>query len=96
MLITTLIFYRVVRDRWQWSLAKALVVVIPFLVVDLAFLGANVPKIPEGGWLPLLVGFGLVVQMTTWRRGRELVAKRIRRAEYPIECVGPRDRPRRR
>ena len=87
MLITTLIFYRVVRDRWQWSLGKALVVTIPFLVVDLAFLGANIPKIPQGGWLPLLIGFGLVLQMTTWRRGRQLVAARLHRAEHAIESL---------
>ena len=54
MLITTLIFYRVVRDRWNWSLRKAVVVLVPFLLVDIAFLAANVPKIPTGGWLPLL------------------------------------------
>ncbi len=84
MLITTLIFYRFVRDRWQWSMGKALVILIPFLVVDTAFLAANVPKIPSGGWFPLLVGFGLVIQMTTWRKGRQLVAARIRRGERPM------------
>ena len=85
MLITTLIFYRVVRDRWGWSLGKTLAIIIPFLLVDIGFLSANIPKIPQGGWLPLLIGLGLVIQMTTWRRGRQLVAARIRRAEHPIE-----------
>jgi KUP system potassium uptake protein len=87
MLITTLIFYRFVRDKWRWSIPKALVVLIPFLVVDVAFLGANIPKIPSGGWFPLLVGFGLVIQMTTWRKGRQLVAARIRRGERPMRDV---------
>jgi KUP system potassium uptake protein len=87
MLITTLIFYRVVRDRWGWSTAKALVSMAPFFVVDLGFLAANVPKIPSGGWFPLAVGSALVVQMTTWRRGRELVAARIRRGERPMGQV---------
>jgi KUP system potassium uptake protein len=87
MLITTLIFYRFVRDRWRWSAAKALIVLIPFMLVDLAFLGANALKIPEGGWFPLLVGFGLVIQMTTWRKGRQLVAARIRRGERPMREV---------
>ena len=68
MAITTLLFYRVVVDRWGWSRPKALAVVVPLLVVDLAFLAANIPKIPHGGWFPLLVGVVLVVQMTTWRR----------------------------
>ena len=87
MLITTLIFYRFVRDKWHWSLTKALVVLVPFLVVDVAFLAANLPKIPTGGWFPLLVGFGLVIQMTTWRKGRQLVAARIRRGERPMHDV---------
>jgi KUP system potassium uptake protein len=77
----------VVRDRWEWPAAKALVVLVPFLAVDVAYLAANVPKIPTGGWFPLLVGVGLVVQMTTWRRGRQLVAARIRRGERPMRDV---------
>jgi KUP system potassium uptake protein len=84
MLITTLIFYRVVRDRWNWSARKAVAVLVPFLCVDIAFLGANIPKIPTGGWLPLLIGLALVIQMTTWRKGRELVAARIKRGERPL------------
>ena len=87
MLITTLIFYRFVRDKWNWSIGKTLVILIPFLIVDLAFLAANVPKIPTGGWFPLVVGLVLVIQMTTWRKGRQLVAARIRRGERPTREV---------
>jgi KUP system potassium uptake protein len=84
MAITTFLFYRVARDRWGWSVRRALLIVVPLLLVDLAFLAANLPKIPTGGWFPLLVAVVLVAQMTTWRRGRELVADRIRRGERPI------------
>ncbi len=87
MLITSLIFYRFMRDKWGWSMTKAVLVLIPFLVVDTAFLAANLPKIPTGGWFPLLIGFGLVIQMTTWRKGRQLVAARIRRGERPMREV---------
>ncbi len=87
MLITTLLFFRVARDKWGWSLAKALAVCIPLLVVDIAFLSANVPKIATGGWFPLVVGLLLVILMTTWRRGRQLVSERIHRGERPIEVV---------
>ncbi len=87
MLITTLIFYRVVKDRWGWSTFRALATLVPFLVVDAAFLGANIPKIPSGGWFPLVVGVVLVAQMTTWRKGRQLVAARIRRGEQPMKAV---------
>ncbi len=57
MLITTLIFYRFVRDKWHWSMGRTIAILIPFLIVDVAFLAANVPKIPHGGWFPLVVGF---------------------------------------
>jgi len=89
MLITTLIFYKVVRHRWNWPVWKALVVLGPLMVVDLGFLAANVPKIPDGGWFPLAVGLVLVVQMTTWNTGRKLVAARIRKGQRSaIEVVG--------
>ncbi|MET0144133.1 MAG: KUP/HAK/KT family potassium transporter, partial [Ilumatobacteraceae bacterium] len=87
MAITTLLFYRVVRDRWHWSTPKALAVIVPLFLIDLAFLAANIPKIPDGGWLPLLVGFVLVIQMTTWRRGRATVAQILQRGQRRTEQV---------
>ncbi|MEO7398975.1 MAG: potassium transporter Kup [Ilumatobacteraceae bacterium] len=87
MAITTMLFYVLCVYRWQWSRAKALAVAIPIMFVDLVFLGANIPKIPAGGWFPLLIAFGLVIQMSTWRKGRELVAARIHRGERDIDSV---------
>ena len=87
MVITSILFFVVARRRWHWSLAKSLLVVTPLLIVDSAFLAANIPKIPSGGWFPLLVATLLLVQMTTWRRGRELVAARIHRAGHPVADV---------
>jgi KUP system potassium uptake protein len=87
MAITTLLFYRVVVDRWHWSVPHALAVVVPLFGVDLAFLLANVPKIPHGGWLPLLVGLVLVVQMTTWRHGRAIVARAVQRGARTTDEV---------
>jgi KUP system potassium uptake protein len=84
MVITSLLFYEVARRRWGWSTLKASLVVAPLLAVDLAFFAANVPKIPDGGWFPVLIAGGLLVQMATWRRGRQLVAERIRRAERSL------------
>jgi len=84
MAITSVLFFVVVRTRWHWSRARAIAVVIPLLVVDSAFLAANIPKIPDGGWFPLLVGVILLVQMATWRRGRQLVAARMQRAERSV------------
>jgi KUP system potassium uptake protein len=87
MAITTLLFYRVVVDRWRWSVPKALAVILPLAIIDLAFLAANVPKIPDGGWLPLLVGLVLVIQMTTWRRGRAIVAQTLQRGQRRTDEV---------
>ena len=84
MVITTILIAVVARRNWAWSRAKTAIVVAPLLMVDTAFLLANIPKIPQGGWFPLLVAVGLGVQMTTWRKGRQLVAARIRRGERPI------------
>jgi KUP system potassium uptake protein len=89
MAITTLIFFRVLTDRWKWHRWKAFLVCVPMLLVEMGFLGANVPKIPNGGWFALVVALVLMVQMQTWRRGRQLVAARIRRGERPIgELLG--------
>jgi KUP system potassium uptake protein len=87
MVITSLIFYVVATERWGWPTLKAFAVVLPLLLVDSAFLAANIPKIPEGGWFPLAVAFLLLLQMATWRKGRELVAQRIQRGERPIRDV---------
>ena len=84
MAITTLIFFRVLTDRWKWRRSLAFLVCVPMLGIELGFLGANIIKIPKGGWFALAVGFLLMVQMQTWRRGRSLVADRIRRGERPL------------
>ncbi|HET6663833.1 MAG TPA: KUP/HAK/KT family potassium transporter, partial [Acidimicrobiales bacterium] len=87
MVITTIIFYVVVRQRWRWSTTKAVAVTATLLAVDVAFFAANVPKIPDGGWFPLLVAVGLVLQMAVWRRGRQLVAGRMRRGERRLASL---------
>ena len=84
MAITTLIFFRVLTDRWEWRRAKAFLVCAPLLTIEVGFLGANIVKIPHGGWFALTIGVILMVQMQTWRTGRALVAKRIQRGERPL------------
>ena len=73
MAITTVIFYVVARERWGWSLAHTLPLVAAFLVIDLAFLSANLAKVLEGGWLPLAVALVVFTLLATWKRGRRLV-----------------------
>ena len=83
MVITTLLFYFVARERWQWSRAGATGVAGGFLLIDLAFFAANVPKVPHGGWFPLLIGAGVFTLLTTWKKGRQILADRLRDQAMP-------------
>lgn len=83
--ITTILMAVFVRRRWNWPLWLVIAVSAVLLVIDLAFFGANLAKVLQGGWFPLVVAALLMVLMTTWRTGRRLVAERIRRGETPIE-----------
>jgi KUP system potassium uptake protein len=85
MSITSVLFYVVARRRWNWSAARAGVVVGLFLVVDLAFFAANVNKIESGGWFPLAIGAVIYTIMITWRRGRQALAEKMAAATLPIE-----------
>ncbi|HEY3056461.1 MAG TPA: potassium transporter Kup [Thermoanaerobaculia bacterium] len=78
MIITTILAYVVARDLLGWSTTVAVAVTAGFLVADLAFLGANLFKIAEGGWFPLLVAAAVFTLMTTWRRGRQILNARLR------------------
>ncbi|MEY3019427.1 MAG: hypothetical protein RLZZ272_411 [Actinomycetota bacterium] len=96
MVITTLLFARVTMARWGWSRARALVVCTPLLLIESAFLAANLVKVVRGGWIALAIGGALVLQMTTWRHGRRLVAERQHRGERSLREVieGAADVPR--
>jgi KUP system potassium uptake protein len=74
MVITSVLLFAVMRVRWGWSLPAAGILIGLFLVVDLAFLASNLVKVATGGWVPLLVGTALCLLMTTWKRGRLLLA----------------------
>jgi KUP system potassium uptake protein len=75
MLLTTALLFNAMRDVWRWPVVVALLVSLVFLLVDLAFFGANLMKIHEGGWIPLLLGGLVFLLMTTWRRGIEAIRR---------------------
>jgi KUP system potassium uptake protein len=85
MVITAVLLQVVATERWRWPRGLAFAVTGVFLTIDLAFFGANVLKITHGGWLPLVIGGLLFTLMTTWKRGRELVAARLTARALPIE-----------
>jgi KUP system potassium uptake protein len=85
MSVTTVLFFAVSRYRWKWPLWVALPLTFAILVIDLAFLGANLWKLGDGGWFPLAIGAGALVLMTTWKRGREILYESIRAATLPLD-----------
>jgi KUP system potassium uptake protein len=85
MTITSLLFYQLSTLRWKWPKWQALLVAGYFLVVDLALFGSNLLKVFQGGWVPLAVGLGIFVLMSTWKRGREALSQLLRRSTLPTE-----------
>ena len=79
MLATTLLVGAVARYIWGWSLLLTGTVITFFFIVDAAFFSANLAKIFEGGYIPLLVGGAIFAAMTTWRKGRIILFDRIAR-----------------
>ncbi|GAC1686964.1 MAG: potassium transporter Kup [Gemmatimonadaceae bacterium] len=87
MAITTLLFYVVARRQWRWSLVRAGTVAAAFLAVDVTVFGANLTKIAQGGWVPLVVASTLFLLMTTWHWGRRILLQRRRATAVPLETL---------
>jgi KUP system potassium uptake protein len=85
MVITSILLYVVAREHWRWSWPAAVVVMAVFLVVDLAFFGANIIKVAQGGWLPLALAGAVYLVMTTWKSGRRVLAARIQSEARPLQ-----------
>ncbi len=85
MVFTTILFAVVAWTRWGWKPGLVVLLVAALLAIDLSFWGANLHKIPHGGWFPLLVAALVFVLMTTWKRGRELLWRRVRERQLPID-----------
>jgi KUP system potassium uptake protein len=85
MVITVLLLYVVMTERWHWKKPAAMAVMGVFLVIDLAFFGANALKLFQGGWVTLVVAIALFTLMTTWKTGRRLVAERLTARAIPLD-----------
>ena len=84
MAIDTILAFTVAWALWKWPLPLVLGGAAFFLVIDLAFLGANVPKIIHGGWFPLAIGLVIFTLLTTWKRGRELLLQRMQNDDIDL------------
>jgi KUP system potassium uptake protein len=86
MVITVLLLYVVMTERWRWPVAAAAPLMALFLVIDVAFFGANALKVLQGGWVTLAVALLLFILMTTWKTGRGLLAERLTARAMPLEA----------
>jgi KUP system potassium uptake protein len=85
MTTTTVLLLVVARTHWKWSLWKVTLLGGLFLVVDLAFLGTNLFKIPDGGWFPLVVATIVYLLMSTWKKGRARLSEIVLENTLPID-----------
>jgi KUP system potassium uptake protein len=85
MFIDTCLLSVVLLTLWKWPRWKALPVLAIFFVVDIAYLGANLLKVPQGGYFPLVIGMIIFILLTTWSRGRQLMRARMSESTMPME-----------
>jgi KUP system potassium uptake protein len=75
----------VIWKLWNWRAATAAAVIVPFVVVDMTFFSANLLKLLEGAWVPLLFGLAMAITIWTWRRGAAILTAKTRRTEVPLK-----------
>ncbi|HEX6126161.1 MAG TPA: potassium transporter Kup [Pyrinomonadaceae bacterium] len=85
MVITTVLLYFVARERWNWSVLRASLVCGFFLIIDFSFFGANIIKVLDGGWFPLLLAALIFLVMATWKKGRSILQQRIQNETEELE-----------
>ena len=85
MVVTCMMALIVIWRMWRWSLPAAIALMVPFLLIDLTFLSANMLKVVQGGWVPLALGGVVMLVMYTWRRGSRILYDKTRRQETPLD-----------
>nr|WP_231733690.1 MULTISPECIES: potassium transporter Kup [unclassified Sphingomonas] len=85
MLIDNFLIAVVLFSLWKWRKRYAVPLLALFFVVDLAYFSANLTKVPDGGWFPLLAGVVIFTLLTTWSKGRRLMVERMRESAMPIK-----------
>ncbi len=84
MLVNTLMAYSVITKKWKWPLWAVAGTLIPFGFIDTVFLTSNLLKIPDGAWMPLVLGAALVLLMWTWVRGTQILTTKTRKDSLPL------------
>ena len=83
-LCTCVLALVVFRRQFRWSRTAAVLVFGGFFLLDGIFFAANMVKVPEGGWVPLVLGFSILLMMTSWKRGRDLLFARWQQDSLPL------------
>ncbi|MBN8473415.1 potassium transporter Kup [Sulfuritalea sp.] len=86
MMIDTLLAFIVVRALWKWNWIQAGLFLALFIAVDFAFFSANLVKVLDGGWFPLILGLGIFTLFATWKRGRTLLYERLQEESMPLDA----------
>lgn len=84
MFITALLATVVVRRLWKWNALLVALLMVPLITIDFIFLSANMMKLLEGGWVPVVIALVIMFLMLTWRKGTEILAEKTRRIEVPL------------
>ncbi|TWO81873.1 potassium transporter Kup [Denitratisoma oestradiolicum] len=86
MMIDTILAFIVVRALWGWGWFHAGLFLAFFVIVDFSFFSANVIKIFDGGWFPLVLGLSVFALLSTWKRGRALLYEKLRQDSMPLDA----------
>ncbi len=84
MVVDGIMGFVVIWKLWNWKAATAAAVILPFVVIDMSFFAANLLKLLDGAWVPLLFGVVVAVMIWTWRRGAAILVAKTRRIEVPL------------
>ena len=84
MLVTTILTFFVIRYAWRYPLWLCVFATAFFFAIDIVFFSSAMLKVPHGGWFPLVIGAGMFLIMTTWRRGREVMFDRLNDSAVPL------------
>jgi len=84
MMIDTVLAFVVVRALWNWNWLQAGLFLVLFIVVDAAFFSANLVKVLDGGWFPLVLGLSVFTLLATWKRGRVLLYEKLQQDSMPL------------
>jgi KUP system potassium uptake protein len=87
MVVDGTLAFVVIWKLWQWPLWRSVALILPLFIVDVTFFSANLIKLLEGAWVPILFGTSMVLLILTWRRGSGILVNKTRRSEVPLDTL---------